>query len=224
MPPDDLRSRLLTIRDALLELPERNYAELRGRSPAEAYPDDVQAFREMANQLGALVPALAAYMAEREAPALRSVLQEAVRCATDSRWVALLAKQDPIAWQRFGDVPRDLALAIDGVLRWVDPVPVHAEPTPAADVPPVADVADGPGVTIPELRGLTGVTNDTLNKYAKRAGLTTARPGQRNFCYSPGDAMKLVQTMLAVNTENATRERCQAALAQLGQIRKKPGN
>lgn len=74
--------------------------------------------------------------------------------------------------------------------------------------------------TVAALGKMTRLGNQTLNKYAKQAGVTTPRRGQRNFRYSGADVRKILETIIATTNEERLRKGCQAALNNLEEIAK----
>lgn len=68
------------------------------------------------------------------------------------------------------------------------------------------------------LRDLIGLSNTTLNQYAKAAGVNTPRRGQRNFRYSTADVRAILQYIIDTTSESALRKRCRATLETLPEI------
>lgn len=69
--------------------------------------------------------------------------------------------------------------------------------------------------TVAALREMTSLGNTTLNEYAKKAGVTTPRRGQRNFRYTEADVRRILTTIIELTAERRILARCQAALARL---------
>ncbi|MCE9555361.1 MAG: hypothetical protein K8T91_18585 [Planctomycetes bacterium] len=65
---------------------------------------------------------------------------------------------------------------------------------------------------------MTGLGNTSLNKYAKIAGVPTAKLGDRNFCWTNAEAIKILTAILDGNSEAGVSEHCQAALERLSHI------
>jgi hypothetical protein len=69
--------------------------------------------------------------------------------------------------------------------------------------------------TVGEFCDLMGVSNGTLNKYAKRAGVTTPTRGKRNHSYTLDEVLVLLEFMASKSSAKDTRTRCQQAYDNL---------
>ena len=76
-------------------------------------------------------------------------------------------------------------------------------------------IAGGEGdFSVGEVLQLTGVSDTTLCRYAKRAGVQTPRQGKKNHRYS-GPEVKAILIQMASNIRcQATRQRCCGLLAK----------
>lgn len=73
----------------------------------------------------------------------------------------------------------------------------------------------GSQFTVATLRDMTGLCNETIHKYAKRAGVVTPGRGKRNWVYSTADMRVILQRILLDSSENAARSKCYEALRNL---------
>lgn len=71
--------------------------------------------------------------------------------------------------------------------------------------------------TVAALRGLTGLKNTALNKYAKLAGVATPRRGERNFRYSADDVRRILNAIVTHSSEEALAARGRAALREIAE-------
>ena len=62
---------------------------------------------------------------------------------------------------------------------------------------------------------MTGLGNTSLNKYAKIAGVPTATLGDRNFCWTDAEAIKILTAIIAEAGEVRVREHCTTTLERL---------
>lgn len=62
---------------------------------------------------------------------------------------------------------------------------------------------------------MAALGNTSLNKYAKIAGVPTATLGDRNFCWTDAEAIKILTAILDASNEVEVSERCKAALERL---------
>lgn len=69
--------------------------------------------------------------------------------------------------------------------------------------------------TVAQVRTMTGLSNSTLNKYAKLAKVTTPKRGKRNYRYPRAAVIRILETIIAETSENQVRERCRKAHRQL---------
>lgn len=72
--------------------------------------------------------------------------------------------------------------------------------------------------TVAALREMTGLANTALNHYAKDAGVTTPRRGEKNFQYPAADVRRILMTIIAQTSEKRLRAKCQHALRNLPEI------
>jgi hypothetical protein len=90
---------------------------------------------------------------------------------------------------------------------------IRAKPdkTPAAGSVQIAQAT----FTVLRLREITGLENDTLNKYARAAGVDTPKRGGRNHTYSTDEVRRILTNIVETCTTNSTRDRCCEALEAL---------
>ncbi len=62
---------------------------------------------------------------------------------------------------------------------------------------------------------MAGVSNTTLNRYAKLAGIKTPQRGKRNHRYSADEVRAMLQTIIDNTSDRAMKDRCRDALAKL---------
>jgi len=117
---------------------------------------------------------------------------------------------DPLKFAQFYFVFRDRLQALRPFLR-------RAAEGGTPDAPSGPE-APAKTYTVAALREMTGLSNTTLNQYAKQAKVTTPRRGQRNFRYSAADARAILSHIIEQTSEDALRARCQAALADPKEI------
>jgi hypothetical protein len=81
---------------------------------------------------------------------------------------------------------------------------------------PGAKSSIGAGFTSAQLCEKLGIEkSDTLNRYAKLAGVPTPKVGQRNFRYPRTDAKKIAETILRESTERQLRDKATEFLSSL---------
>lgn len=98
-------------------------------------------------------------------------------------------------------------------LAWVDRQKLRKRITDEAQAKPMPKApADYP---LAALRELTGLSNATLNKYAKTAGFRTPRRGERNFRYTADQIQAILLEIIQTTSESSLRDRCQVALKSL---------
>jgi hypothetical protein len=71
--------------------------------------------------------------------------------------------------------------------------------SPAGDTPaetPAPTAADSQAITAEKLATELGLTSDTVNRYAKRAGVPTPGRGQKNFRYPPAHIQEICALIL----------------------------
>jgi hypothetical protein len=73
---------------------------------------------------------------------------------------------------------------------------------------------------VADLREMTGLKNDALNRYAQAAGVETPGRGKRNFRYSLADVPRILNEIISRSNEVGLVKRCKTALKHLPEIRK----
>ena len=68
---------------------------------------------------------------------------------------------------------------------------------------------------VAEMCQLTGLGNTSINKYAKIAGVPTAILGDRNFCWTDAEAIKILTAVLEGSSEVRVCDHCKVALERL---------
>jgi|GEM_PF-3592550 len=69
--------------------------------------------------------------------------------------------------------------------------------------------------TVAAVLEMAGVSDTTLNRYAKLAGIKTPQRGKRNHRYSADEVRAMLQAIIDNTSDRAMKERCAAALAKL---------
>ena len=69
-----------------------------------------------------------------------------------------------------------------------------------------------------DLKQLTGLVSQTLNKYAKAAGVQTPSRGQKNYRFPAVHVQKLLEQIIQDTTEQSLKEKCRTALQNLRKI------
>lgn len=82
--------------------------------------------------------------------------------------------------------------------------------------------ANGPGAkkpdrtySIAEVLEMADISNTTLSRYAKRAGIKTPGRGKRNHQYSDDEVRKVLQEIIDNTSDRATKKHCRDSLAKL---------
>lgn len=119
---------------------------------------------------------------------------------------------DVADWRAAERTLRKLAADLDAHIR------VSRAATRAQGGHREANAAVSSGSFMPgQIMEMFGISDTTLNKYAKRAGITTPGTGGRNFRYSIEQVREIGQAILDRSSDGAMRERCRTALEQLRQ-------
>jgi len=163
---------------------------------------------------------------EQALEALGEAFQESLRASQQS--LAALAFSPPETLEDWEHLARVVEMPFETIqsgnftagdvyvmaLAWVERQRVRARLVQAGNDPP----ADS--FTVAALREMTTMGNTALNEYAKKAGVTTPRRGEKNFRYGIADVRKILETILTHTTEKRILTRCRAALASLPEITK----
>ena len=72
-----------------------------------------------------------------------------------------------------------------------------------------------PGFSMAQLRCITRLSSDTVNKYAKQVKVPTAERGKRNHRFTFGEAHTILEQIHSKSVEKRTRERCRAELDRM---------
>jgi len=62
------------------------------------------------------------------------------------------------------------------------------------------------------LARMTGLKNNALNSYAKKAGVVTPGQGKRNHRYSPVEVSQILDAIIANATDRTIVAKCETAL------------
>jgi hypothetical protein len=90
----------------------------------------------------------------------------------------------------------------------------------ATDTPAPAAEGDHANYSVADLREMTGLANNTINKYAKMAEVKTPLRGKRNYSYTRREVRTILRTIAKNSTEKETRNKCNHALQDLSKITK----
>jgi hypothetical protein len=197
---------------------------------AERWEEPFKAFAELAAQAGAVLPVR-----------VRDTIKYAPADPT-AWWLAFM-------WSRKPPSANDLRPP-DGKLHntrvvWAEPFLEAADiiersglwtPSGSTDSPATpAGPATPPGpsgaetpksngsertYSVADLREMTGLKNDALNRYAQAAGVETPGRGKRNFRYSLADVPRILNEIISRSNEVGLVKRCKTALKHLPEIRK----
>ncbi|MBK9128120.1 MAG: hypothetical protein IPM13_10005 [Phycisphaerales bacterium] len=78
------------------------------------------------------------------------------------------------------------------------------------------EAGEAASFTVAALREISGLSSDTLRKYARAAGVDVPARGKRNHAYTAAEARAILARIAADAGEARTRERCARALGRLG--------
>jgi hypothetical protein len=95
-------------------------------------------------------------------------------------------------------------------LAWADRQKIKAKLTAIANPP--TSTKPTATYTIAAVLELAGVSDSTLTRYAKRAGVQTPQRGKRNHRYSADEVRAILQAIIDNTSERAMKERCREAL------------
>jgi len=127
--------------------------------------------------------------------------------------------QDHYEW-----VDRDQQEEGDGLSDSSDPMPPPTADEPGPDATSTKDYSPSPGgesgtLYPSELTAMADVCPDTLNKYAKMAGVPIPERGKKNHRYSVREARTILQMIADRSPTKANREACKKALEDHPKIR-----
>jgi hypothetical protein len=94
---------------------------------------------------------------------------------------------------------------------------LQIQPTamPAPVNPPSTSTNPGTTYSVATVLEMAGVSDTTLNQYAKRARVKTPGRGKRNHRYTADEVRLILQTIINSTTDRRMKERCRGALAKL---------
>ena len=98
-------------------------------------------------------------------------------------------------------------------LAWADRQKIKVKLTAGAIAP--ASTKRTVKYTIGAVLEMAGVSDTTLNRYAKLAGIKTPQRGKRNHRYSAEEVRAMLQAIVDNTSDRAMKERCREALVQL---------
>ena len=123
--------------------------------------------------------------------------------------IAIDCVRDTAATAEQGDLPAAVHLvAAENIVQ------VVADGAKAKTEVPT-DTEPGVTYTPSEVRNLVGVSDTTLNHYAKKAGVPTPGHGKRNHRYTAEEAEKIVGEMAKSTSEGAMKKKALEALEKL---------
>lgn len=168
----------------------------------------------------------AAQVAERRKwQDLADAIRERVQAAGDSLAAQHLPRPDSIEdWEhlaRIVEIPDETirsgkltAREIHAwALAWADRQKIKAKLAASANAP--TSTKPGKTYTVAAVLEMAGVSDTTLNRYAKLAGIKTPQRGKRNHRYSADEVRAMLQAIIDTTSDRAMKERCAAALAKL---------
>ena len=69
--------------------------------------------------------------------------------------------------------------------------------------------------TVGSVLEMAGVSDTTLNNYAKLANVNTPKRGGRNHCYTADEVRAILKTAIGTTSDGATKDKCRKALERL---------
>jgi hypothetical protein len=124
------------------------------------------------------------------------------------QWALELSCSDLQQARRFDGKLEEFAATTDGATKPTAPTIESNEPT----------------YLIAEIRAMAKVGNDTLNKYAEKAGLQKAGRGRKDFRRPHSDVLRIFQVMQAEATNEGERNAAAMAIASLMAVAKSEVN
>lgn len=73
----------------------------------------------------------------------------------------------------------------------------------------------GGGYLAADLRNMTGLAGNTVNKYAKKAGVATPGRGKKDYRCPADDMRKILKTIIENTTDRRVKKKCEESLANL---------
>lgn len=120
-----------------------------------------------------------------------------------------VANSEPAELTKFTNLLRIWLRYVEGLQASI------ADDTDEQPAPAAAEQITEPGYTIAAALDLTHMSNGTLNKYARLAGVPTPKRGGRNHVFSKSQLCAILDKAIAVTSEKKRRSAYQEALESL---------